>query len=72
MASKKPEKHPSGAKAHDPLDSFFGTTKVVPCYKTGVFPQPVKPTLILLHLRHGTQKLAGRALSKLRLVQRFP
>jgi hypothetical protein len=42
MMNEKPEKRPSGAKAHVHFAVFFGTTEVVPYYKTGVFPQPVQ------------------------------
>src|ERR1035437_8802713 len=31
-----PEKHPAGAKAQRLLSGICGTTKVVPCYKTGL------------------------------------
>ena len=30
-----PEKHPAGAKAQPLLSGICGTTKVMPCYKTG-------------------------------------
>jgi hypothetical protein len=49
-------KIPAGAKSPLRFMGFIGTTKVVPCYKAlpqRVFPQPVKPPLILQCLTYG-------------------
>jgi hypothetical protein len=48
------EKYPAGAKASGLLSATYGTTKVVPCYKTwptGRFSQPVKSFQALHALR---------------------
>jgi hypothetical protein len=54
--AESPEKHPSGAKAHAHFVAFTARLKSCPdasSHFKRVFPQPVKPALILLGLRTG-------------------
>jgi hypothetical protein len=48
----KRRKIPSPEKNKTGMNGFSAACEVVPFYKTGVFPQPVKPTFILQRLRH--------------------